>query len=295
MIQERAHCQPSIYIHHLVDEQGIAPTANQYTVIRETVLQYLSSGSEYHELAWLIDNISPPAVRRSATATGHHKYLWTVQRSPSHVQTLIRFCEGVARRAAEVPPVALDQPLPYSPSECGYSVNSHIRLSQHRHRQSSNYVMNLIEDICTYLHQAGTFSQLFRMQPFIVYLIFRPQQAAIAEIFCSGLLQVWIEEGGGLNAYPAGRSVASARRVSAARWVEHERWVADNTEMVRNMRLQKERLEEDVSGLDMEMEEVWREALESENEGDGDDPRDMDYVPDDLAEEFEGLRLEPNL
>ncbi|KAL1608042.1 hypothetical protein SLS60_002981 [Paraconiothyrium brasiliense] len=253
------------------------------------------SGSEYQELSWLIDNISPPSVRRSATATGHRKYLWTSHRSPSHVETLLRFCEGVAKRVAEVSPVALDQPLPYPPSECGYSVNSHIRISQHCHRQSSNYVMNLVEDICTYLHEAGTFPRLFRMQPFIVYLIFRPQQAAIAEIFCSGLLQVWIEEGGGVNAYPAGRSVASARRVSAAQWADHEQWVVDNTEMVKNVRIQKERLEEDVSRLDMKMEEVWREALESEDEGDGNDPRDLDYVPDDLAEEFEGLRLEPKL
>jgi hypothetical protein len=130
------------------------------------------------------------------------------------------------------------------------------------------------------------------MQPFIVYLLFRPQQAAIAEIFCSGLLQVWVEEGGGLNAYPAGRSVASARRVGARQWAEWARWAAENTNMERNVKVQKEKLEEDVLGLDDEREEVWREALGSGDEGDGDDPKDLSYVPVGLAKGLERMGLD---
>ncbi|KAK7180458.1 hypothetical protein PSPO01_13473 [Paraphaeosphaeria sporulosa] len=111
-------------------------------------------------------------------------------------------------------------PLQYPPAECGYSVNSHVRLAQHRAHKSSNYVMNLVEDICAYLYRSDTFSQLFTMQPFIVALLFRPEQAAVVEIFLSGLLQVWVDEGGGLNAYPAGRSVANPWRVGGAQWVK---------------------------------------------------------------------------
>tara|TARA_R110002003_G_scaffold296_2_gene18615 strand:+ start:29212 stop:29550 length:339 start_codon:yes stop_codon:yes gene_type:complete len=84
----------------------------------------------------------------------------------------------------------------------------------------------------------------------MIYLIFRPAQAAIAEIFCSGLLQVWVENGGGFNAYPAGRSVATARRVSLEKWSAHETWVRQQSPVDANMRLQQERAEE------------WNKALE---------------------------------
>lgn len=292
IIQERAHSQPSIYIHLLSDEQGLAPTANQYGTVRETILQYLSSGPEYQDLAWLIDNMSPPSILRSATATGHRKYLWTSQCSPQHIATLLQFCAGISHRVAQIPSADLNTPLRYPPSECGYSINAHTRLAQHRARKSSNYVMNLVEDICAYLHREGTFPRLFRMQPFIVSLLIRPQQAAIAEIFLSGLLQVWIADGGGLNAYPAGRSVASAKRVDEGMWAEHERWVEGNTEVERNLRVQRERLEEDVLGLEGEKEELWREALGYGDGDDGDDPRDLDYVPEGLMESLERLRLE---
>ncbi|KAF2245453.1 hypothetical protein BU26DRAFT_521895 [Trematosphaeria pertusa] len=286
-IQERAHIQPSIYIHLLVDEQGVAPTANQYLAIRDVVLRYISAHPQRQdtELAWLIDNVSSPAVARSASASGHRKYLWTRHRSPQHEATLLRFCHGILERWTQTPQSQRDVPFAYPPGECGYSINSHIRLAQHRHRQSSNYVMNLTEDICSYLHASKQFTQLFRMHQFIIYLIFRPQQAAIAEIFCSGLLQVWIEDGGGFNAYPAGRSVASATRVSHVEWKTHEEWASKHTRLIENVRLQRERLENDVLELEKEMEELWREALEDEAGGDGDDVKDLDYVPEAGGEE----------
>lgn len=147
--------------------------------------------------------------------------------------------------------------------------------------------MNLVEDTCGYLHQIGKLSHRFSMHPFIIYLIFRPEQAAIAEIFCSGLLQVWTE-GGGLNAYPAGRSVASARRVSGECWGEYEGWVRENTGLEGGLRVQRGRVEEDVEGLEWEVEEVWRDALDSD---DGDDSQDGDYVPERLMESLGNLRL----
>ncbi|KAL5454248.1 hypothetical protein PMIN06_005080 [Paraphaeosphaeria minitans] len=295
VVRERALVQPSIYVHLLVDEHGVAPTATQYGAIRETVLQYVGAGSEHHELAWSIDNGSPPPPPATATAaSGYRKYLLTAHRSPQHVATLLRFCAGVEQRLARIAPADGALPLRYAPGECGYSVNAHVRLGQHRARQSSNYVMNLVEDICAYLHQVGRFAALYTMQPFIVSLLFRPQQAAIAEIFISGLMQVWVDGGGGLNAYPAGRSVASAWRVDGERWAEHEAWVWENTGVERNLRVQRERLEGDVIGLEGVAEEVWREALGSGDE-DGDDSRDGDYVPEKLVPSLEGLELEEEI
>lgn len=148
--------------------------------------------------------------------------------------------------------------------------------------------MNLVEDVCAYLYQSGKLSERFTMQPFIIYLIFRPEQAAIAEILCSGLLQVWIE-GGGLNAYPAGRSVASARRVEGGRWRDWEEWARENTGLVGGVRGLRWRVEEDVRDLEEEMGEVWREALESDE---GDDSGDEDYVPDEVVEGLGNLRVD---
>ena len=286
MIQERARVQPSIYIHLLADENGIAPTANQYLRVRDIILQYMDTDSRHDELAWLVDNTTRPLVTRSKTATGHRKFLWTSLRSHRHVATLLQLCEGITKRWKGTPMSERDTPLEYPPGECGYSIDSHARLLQHRNRQSSNYVMSLVEDICTYLHSVGEFTQLFHMHQFIIYLIFRPQQAAIAEIFCSGLLQVWTEGGGGLNAYPAGRSVASARRVNFQQWEEHEQWVMENTDMIQNWMIQRERLEGDVMGLDRETEKIWREAMDSESGDNGDDPEDEDWNPNELGDEM---------
>jgi hypothetical protein len=249
VIQEQAHDQPSIYIHLLADENGVAPTPNQYLQIRDMVQDYLAQGQQSTH-AWHLDNITLPTVSIAASAQGHRKYLHTSNRSSMRVDTLRRFCDGVQARVSETPTLLRDTPFSFPPGECGYSRNSHIRLLQHRARQSSNYVMNLVEDICTYLHRTRRFQQHFRMRQYIIYLIFRPAQAAMAEIFCSGLLQVWVENGGGFNAYPAGRSVATARRVSLEKWSAHETWVRQQSPVDANMRLQQERAEE------------WNKALE---------------------------------
>ncbi|KAH8723711.1 hypothetical protein GQ44DRAFT_709959 [Phaeosphaeriaceae sp. PMI808] len=250
-ISERANHQPSIYIHLLADERGIPPTPNQYLAIRGMVLDYLTDG-QVSGYAWQLDNVTPPSVSKSASAKGVRKYLHTNHRSSTRVKTFYRFCEGVQRRWEETPVSLRDIPFQFPPGECGYSKDSHTRMAMHRMHRSSNYVMNLVEDICTFLYRSGYFHQHFRMHQFIIYLIFRPKQAAIAEIFCSGLLQVWVDNGGGFNAYPAELSVATAQRVSLTQWSEHESWVRERSPIKENMEIQRVRAEE------------WRKALDWE-------------------------------
>jgi hypothetical protein len=247
-IQTQAHNQPSIYIHLLADERGIAPTPNQYMSIRTMIQDYLSEGPASKH-AFEIDNITSPKVSPTSSIQGHRKYLQTKTHSSKRIEILHRFCAGIQSRHVATPPSIHDRPLQFPPGECGYSKDSHVRLAQHRAHYSSNYIMNLVEDICTYVHRTGLFAQHFRMHQFIIYLIFRPSQTAIAEIFCSGLLQVWVENGGGFNAYPAGRSVATARRVSEGEWASHESWARQMSLVDENMRVQRERAEE------------WRRAL----------------------------------
>jgi hypothetical protein len=249
-IQTQAHNQPSIYIHFLADERGIAPTPNQYMSIRTMIQDYLSEGPASKH-AFEIDNITSPKISPTSSIQGHRKYLQTKSRihSSRRIEALHRFAAGIQSRHLDTPPSLHDTPFQFPPGECGYSKDSHVRLAQHRAHQSSNCIMNLVEDICTYVHCTKQFDQHFRMHQFIIYLIFQPSQAAIAEIFCSGLLQVWVENGGGFNAYPAGRSVATARRVSEGEWASHERWARQMSPVDENMRVQREHAEE------------WRRAL----------------------------------
>jgi hypothetical protein len=249
VVQDRAHNQPSIYIHLLADECGIAPTPQQYMLISDIVQDYLAEG-QASQHAWHIDNITSPRVSELESAQGRRKYLQTKNRSIKRTETLHRFCAGAQSRWQETPVLLRDTPFQFPPGECGYSKDSHVRLGQHRAHQSSNYVMNLVEDVCTYLHRTKQFVQHFRMHQFIVYLIFRPNQAAIAEIFCSGLLQVWVENGGGFNSYPAGRSVATARKVSAVEWAGHESWVQRMSPIDATLSLQRERAEEWLKALE---------------------------------------------
>ncbi|KAF2649909.1 hypothetical protein K491DRAFT_554836, partial [Lophiostoma macrostomum CBS 122681] len=245
-VQNRAHIQPSIYIHLLADEHGLAPTANQLYLIRQMVLDYLDERAVNHGFALLIDNVSQPPFHQPANNRTLRKYLAThsTPRSAQRIATLLKFCEGIHKRWLDTPPHLRDAPLTYPPGECGYARNSHARLEQHRRHISSNYVMNLVEDICTHLYTTNRFPQHFRMHQFIIYLIFQPTQAEIAEIFCSGLLQVWVENGGGFNHYPAGRSNRSAREIGEREWQRHEAYAREESGLVQNLRVQRERVED---------------------------------------------------
>src|SRR5205823_2027552 len=99
-IQERAHIQPSIYIHLLADNDGVAPSAKQYMVIRDTILKYVDDVEPDHELAFLIDSIYPPGSLQSSSTYEFRKYLRTAATLRSHhrVEALHRFCEGILQR-----------------------------------------------------------------------------------------------------------------------------------------------------------------------------------------------------
>ena len=269
-VQSRANIQPSIYIHLLTDSHGVAPSANQYMLIRSMLLKYIDDEDFDPRLAHLIDNTSSPTIPLSSTLQGYRKYLHTRHRSPHRISTLRRLCAGIQARYDETPAAARTIPFAHPPGECGYALNSHKRLLQHRRRHSSNYVMNLVEDICAYLHlqSPGVFPK-FHMHQFIIYLIFRPQQVRIAEMFTSGLLQVWVENGGGFNAHPAGLNTTSARRVTREEWEVHESFARGEGRLDENLRRQREVVEAVAQGLGDEVGEAWRRAVESEGQGDG--------------------------
>lgn len=266
VIQQRAHHQPSIYVHLLADEEGRAPSPVQYLLIRNIIQDYISDAPSEH--AHPIDNITPPSTPLNLSTQGHRKYLSTshMNISPTRIATLNRLTAGIASHCAQIPLHLHSDPLYYPPSEVGYALNANRRLAQHRSHQSSNPVMNLVEDICTHLFRTNALTQHFKMHQFIIYLIFKPRQAAIAEILCSGLLQCWVEMGG-FNAYPAGRSVASSQRVTREAWEAFRTSAREIGPLQGNMQVLRQRAE------------VWRMALEEEEgQDDGGDGEEMDGV-----------------
>ena len=256
LICKNAEQQLSIYIHQFADRDGIPPTPNQLLTIRDYIADYISdnlSEGKASEDASQIDRVlsGRPLVDKETLARVHRKYLCTehCSRSKKRVGTLEQFCQGAQKRRHETPASLRDTPIRYPLGECGYAENSHKRLKQHRERQSSNYVTNLVEDVCTHLHNIGIFEQRFTMHQYIVYLIDRREQVEIAEIFCSALLQVWVSSGGGFNSYPAGLSVNSAKKVSSVDWASYEMNTTLHSPITENMRMQQLRADE------------WQQAL----------------------------------
>ncbi|KAF2014332.1 hypothetical protein BU24DRAFT_433748 [Aaosphaeria arxii CBS 175.79] len=264
---ERARSQPSIYVHILADKHGTAPSARQYMAVADIASRYVGeANAENNKIAGLIDSTTPAPISSNLMSLGQRKYLVTPSssRSKARIARINLFSNSIRRRFLSTPLPDRDLPLWPPPSEVGYSINSPSRLSQHRRHQSSNYIMNLTEDICTHLHL--TQHELFRTQhfilhSFIIYLIFRPQQVHIAEIFTSGLLQVWIENGGGFNYYPAGRSNSSGDRVTAEEWRNHDAWVRENSDLDGRWEMLRKRVERDVIAVGRELADIWREVM----------------------------------
>ncbi|KAF2187879.1 hypothetical protein K469DRAFT_685249 [Zopfia rhizophila CBS 207.26] len=178
---------------------------------RKIVLDY--TGGRNQRLAGLIDNVTDPKVTVEKTRTGYRKCTWRSKRQESsrRVQTLARFCDGIYKRWEKTPKPERNRPLSYP---------------LHRKHQPLNYIMSLVEDNCVVLFRdLKRLNQLFRMHQFVISLIYQQNQAEIAEIFCSGLLQVWIENGGGFKHYPAGLSNLLARNIIHEAWYDSEQYV----------------------------------------------------------------------
>lgn len=84
---------------------------------------------------------------------------------------------------------------------------------------------------------------------------------------------MWVDDGGGFNAYPAGRSVATAQKVSAGEWIVHEKWIRELSPVEKTMRMQRRRAEEWRSALDLEIVAVVDDEIREETT---DENRDED-------------------
>jgi len=152
---------------------------------------------------------------------GKLKYLWSSQDRDSHhkpcqshIDNINDFCRNLERRLQHVrQSPAWTEPLAVPLVEFGYACSPVQRLKEHRTHQKSNYIMNLADAVCRLL-----FNGKFYFEQYIVYHLFRPEQAAASEILFTRLGQGYTLNGGGFSHHLAGRSNHTALGVTALNW-----------------------------------------------------------------------------
>lgn len=142
------------------------------------MLKYVQADDEYNELAELIDqqvhpkynwpnNLAHMGLRRYTEWRSH------IEKGSYHPDSLHRkwvryFIDQLKGRMTGQP---LYAPLSVPVIEIGFSNDPDRRLRQHRHHESSNYLMNLAEAIFEKEYPGA-----FRLQQNIIYACFRPVQ-----------------------------------------------------------------------------------------------------------------------
>ncbi|ORY12138.1 hypothetical protein BCR34DRAFT_600886 [Clohesyomyces aquaticus] len=192
-------------------------------------------------LAYRIDVALQPSVararrwNRALTKAGHRRYLakdgYITPAQPSYTQGVYAFAEAVYRRVQSLNLSEEDMKKPFNPAmaEIGYTCNCEGRLREHRSHRCSNRLMNLFEAVCMVL-----FGNRYRIRQFVIYLVWEPDQAAVAEMIFTILVNGFVGQGAGFTFCNPGISVASARKVSVKRWTEFAAWTIHQSPYLKN-------------------------------------------------------------
>ena len=218
---------PSIYLQVLVDQvSGNSPTPNELKEIIQELRTYQDPGSESDDLARSVDGAVKNIGSVSLGRYRPRQYLTTAKMGTSaRRQILLDFCRALEERLQGVPANKQDQPWGYELAEVGYAKDSRARLDQHRHHESSNWLMNLFESVCFVRYGR----QRFRMEQFVIYFIWAPEQASIAEIIFTRLCNAYANEGGGFTYYRPGIQHASALNLNWKTCVKLRQWAIECT------------------------------------------------------------------
>ena len=217
--------QPGIYMNAICDRMGMSPTPAQWSKVCDLMLDYVQGGMEHNDVAEEIDHTIHPKLiwPRNLAQKGLRRYMewrsYTEKGSSDvdrhHRQMVKYFVDQLRiRMLGHTPHAPMDVPV----VELGFSNDPAKRLRQHRHHQSSNYLMNLAEAILEYQYPG-----LFTLQQHIIYNCWRPIQLWMGEIVFTKLAQGYVAGGGGFSHEPAGRSNTSSFQVlSEKKWQELE-------------------------------------------------------------------------
>lgn len=201
--------QPVIYVQTFCDRRGRSPLLEQWERALDDVESY-GVGDDW-ELNLKLDQYRFASRTNTAKAKAGLR-CYAEGKDAKHLNDMIK--RFVSRARAELRRIGGGK-VRLSYNEVGYARDVRNRFKQHRSHRSSNLLMNLVEAA---LHRH--FGDQYSLCQFVVYQIWSPEQAAVAEIIFSRLFSAYTEGGRGFNTYPAGRSNASAFKVNHETWDE---------------------------------------------------------------------------
>ncbi len=199
--------KPGIILQSICDEAGLSPSAAQWLEVVDLMIVYIGNDKASEELATEVDQIIHPESRWPETLAtkGLRRYMdWRSylnkgRNEPDrHRRKIVRYFIDQLR--IRLQNETLHAPMKVPVVEIGFSSRPSRRLIQHRHHESSNYLMNLADALFEYRYPG-----MFRLLQRIIYKCFRPVQAWIAEIVFTQLAQGYVDGGGGFRHEPAGR------------------------------------------------------------------------------------------
>lgn len=227
------YIQPGTYMNCICDEAGLSPTPEQWRRVSEQMLKYVQYGDEHNDLAEQIDQHLHPkynwpkdlAHKGLRRYTEWRSYTENGSTTPDsvHRKWVQYFVDQLKKRMEGQP---IHAPLSVPVVEIGFSNDPDKRLRQHRHHESSNYLMNLAEAVFDV-----EYSGSFRLQQMIVFACYRSIQTWLSEIVVTQLAQGYVEGGAGFSHEPAGRSnTSSNKKVPIKVWTMFEAQIyADGT------------------------------------------------------------------
>jgi hypothetical protein len=222
----RGNDVPGIYWQGLVDQTTKeSPTPDEIREMLDVMENYCTQGPTYDILASEIESALFP---RRKNLLKNQQYGWRryLKRSsprrnprtgitpdPNHTPSPTcelkakLFIAAVRRRLDKLSPNEQVLPLELPLVEIGYAHNCPNRLKNHKNHTSSNYLMNLMEAVATYLKSRGRFAgRSYRMAQHIIYNLWQPEQGILAEMLFTRIGHGYIYNGGGFSHHPAGLS-----------------------------------------------------------------------------------------
>ena len=245
-LNKREHIQPGIYMNCICDSAGFSPSPEQWQRVCAQMLNYARLGDDHNDLAERIDQqIHPkPEWPRELAHKGIRRYTeWrsytekgTYTPDTVHRQWVRYFVYQLQERMKGQP---VHAPLSVPVVEFGFSNNPRKRLRQHRHHESSNYLMNLAQAVFEM-----EFPDTFRLQQRIVFACYRPIQTWMSEIIVTQLAQGYVEGGAGFSHEPAVRSNTSSNNIVPAKiWTMFEVQVYANGKFEKEVFENRQRLQ----------------------------------------------------
>ena len=245
-LNEQEFIQPGTYMNCICDYAGLSPTPHQWQRVCEQMLKYIQVGDEHNDLAQQIDQQIHPKPEWSKDLAHKGLRRYTEWRSYMENGALtpdalhrhwVRYFVDQLRQRMEGQPI--HAPLTVPVVEIGFSNDPDKRLRQHRHHESSNYLMNLAEAVFRVEYPGA-----FRLQQMIVFVCYRSIQPWLSEIVVTQLVQGYVKGAGGFSHETAGRSNTSSNRIVPAKiWNIFEARIYADGRIVREMEANRQRLQ----------------------------------------------------